>query len=161
LIVSWDTIKRKCNELGVSCEFLDTHYNILDSSTGFLLALSNNEYRALIARSRELRTRLGVGGEFDCDDYARIYQAIALAHGFAVSLAIGIIETEGFRMGHAYNVLPWYVSKDRVEFFLVEPQNVINNLPFIYHMKTNIVEGVLFMRVGLQKYKYTTLHVVW
>jgi hypothetical protein len=161
LIVSWDTIRRKCTEVGVSCEFLDTHYSILDSSTGFLLALTNNEYRALVSRSRELRARLGVGGEFDCDDYARIYQALSLAYGFTVGLATGIMEGENFRMGHAYNVLAWGVGENRVELFLIEPQNVINSLPFIYHMPTNVVDGVLFMRVGVQKYKYTTLHIVW
>jgi hypothetical protein len=161
LIVAWDAIYRKCGELMVDCEFYDVQYSVLDSNTGFLLALVNNEYRALIARGRDVRVKYGVGGEFDCDDYARIFQALGLAYGFTVGFATGIIESEGFRMGHAYNVLAWAVSQDRVELFLVEPQNIINQLPFIYHMKGNVVEGVLFMRLGVQKYKYTTLRIVW
>jgi len=161
VLVSWDVIYRRCRELGIDCTFYDVQYYVLDSGTGFLLALVNNEYRALITRSRELRVRLGLAGEFDCDDYARIYQALALAYGFAVGFAVGVIETEGFRMGHAYCVLPWGVSQDRIEFFLVEPQNVVNSLPFIYHMRSNVTEGVLFMRVGVQKYNFTTLHIMW
>jgi len=156
-----DVIRGKCRELGVSCEFMDVQYHVLDNRVGFLLALVNSEYRTLISKGRDVRVKYGVGGEFDCDDYARIYQAIALAHGFAVGFAVGVIETEGFRMGHAYNVLPWGVSQDRVELFLIEPQNITNNLPFIYHMRSSTVDGILFMRVGVQRYKYTTLHVIW
>jgi len=115
----------------------------------------------MIAEGRGVRVKYGTGGEMDCDDYARIYQAVALNYGFAVGFAVGIIESENFRMGHAYNVLPWAVSQDRVELFLVEPQNVVNNLPFIYHMRSNTVEGVLFMRAGVSRYKYTTLHIMW
>jgi hypothetical protein len=71
------------------------------------------------------------------------------------------MEGEGFRMGHAYCVLPWAVSGDRVELFLLEPQNVVNNLPFLYHMGSREVDGVLFLRLGVQRFKYTTLYVEW
>jgi hypothetical protein len=161
VLVSWDVIYRRCRELGVDCTFYDTQYYVLDSNTGFLLALTNNEYRAMVSRGRELRVRLGVGGEFDCDDYARIYQAVALNYGFAVGFATGLLEGEGFRMGHAYCVLPWAVSKDRVELFLLEPQNVVNNLPFLYYMGSREVDGVVFLRLGVQRFKYTTLYIEW
>jgi hypothetical protein len=161
VLVSWDVIYKRCRELGVSCTFYDTQYYVLDISTGRLLAEANEEYRSLIARGRNARGRYGTGGEFDCDDYARIYQAVALNYGFAVGFATGLMEGEGFRMGHAYNVFPWAVSKDRVELFLLEPQNVVNKLPPLYHMVTKEVDGVLFMRIGVQRFKYTTLYVEW
>jgi hypothetical protein len=161
VLVSWDAIYRRCRELDVSCTFYDTQYFVLDDSTDFLVALANNRYRDLVAEGRDVRVKYGVGGEFDCDDYARIYQAVALNYGFAVGLATGLMEGEGFRMGHAYCVLPRAVSGDRVELFLLEPQNVVNNLPFLYHMTTREVDGVLFMRVGVQRFKYTTLYIEW
>jgi hypothetical protein len=139
VIVAWDKLRAKCSELGIHCEFYDIEYEVMDNRLGLVLALVNNKYRELIADGRRVRMFHRTGREFDCDDYAWIYKALASNYGFTVGFALGLsedMENPRRRFYHAYNVLPWWAS-DRVELFLLEPQNIISGLPFLYHMKSN------------------------
>jgi hypothetical protein len=142
--VLWKEIDNICNSLGIRCTEYDYYYEAFDNSLGWLLAYIRNRYREILGSGWIVRRQANTSIEFDCDDYASIFKAVAQNYGLSVGFALGYIEgmKSGRREYHAFNILPFY--EKNLMFLLVEPQNVLPDIPWLYTMRSSCVENVRF-----------------
>jgi hypothetical protein len=143
--VYWTQIDALCSNLGIRCVEYDYWYEAFDNSLGWLLAYIRNRYREVLESGLIVRGRANTSVEFDCDDYAILFKALAQNYGLSVGFALGYMEGAQSRQRyyHAFNILPLHTGQQLV-FMLVEPQNIPSMQPFIYPMASSCVENVKF-----------------
>ena len=156
---SFSQILDVCSKLNIKCEAHDYYYEVWDADRGWVIAYIRNRYRELLAEGRIVRAQHNSNIEFDCDDYAWLFTALCRLYGIACGFALGYMEADGKSYYHAFNILPYHYS-NKLHFFLVEPQNTTYNLPWMYPMSSNAVDGVRF-NYHTKLYRYVAVYAVF
>jgi len=143
--VYWTQIDDLCDSLGIKCVVYDYWYEAFDNSLGWLLAYIRNRYREVLGSGWIIRRQAGTAVEFDCDDYAILFKALAQNYGLSVGFALGYMEGVQSRQRyyHAFNILPLHTGSQLV-FLLAEPQNLLPEQPWLYPMRSSCVDNVKF-----------------
>ena len=89
--VYWTQIDALCDSLGIKCVVYDYWYEAFDNSLGWLLAYIRNRYREVLGSGWIIRRQARTSVEFDCDDYAILFKALAQNYGLSVGFALGYI----------------------------------------------------------------------
>jgi hypothetical protein len=143
--VYWTQIDNLCDSLGIKCVEYDYWYEAFDNSLGWLLAYIRSRYREVLGSGWIVRGQANSSVEFDCDDYALLFKALAQNYGLSVGFALGYMEGVRSRQRyyHAFNILPFHAG-NQLMFLLAEPQNLLPGIPWLYPMNSSCVENVKF-----------------